>query len=315
MVANLVTVLSLLLTLWHPEPMRPPRVASAAFRRLSPRTRSALLHRIGIFAPWEDGFDFTPPAPGPGLEAGAPDFVGVGVQKAGTSWWYELIADHPAVSADGRDSKGAPLLLPLLRWRLSGGERSTATGGGSHAGPARSSANGLPTIWVTRGWRHCSPATAPEVKVLVILRDPVDRFRSGSVLSVASGRPRQRGRALPTRPTGLLRAWAPSASSPTSTATGSSCSSTSSVSTIRSGQLTETYRFLGLPDHTPAELRRANQRLGCEASLRPGGSPSPRRPLPPRRRRSGVAGPDTRSLALAELRCARRLITGTDPTS
>ncbi|HEX7442670.1 MAG TPA: hypothetical protein VF320_02220, partial [Acidimicrobiales bacterium] len=79
--------------------MRPPRVARAAFRNLSPRTRSAVLRRFGFFAPWEGGFDLSPPALAPGERPGAPDFVGIGAQKAGTSWWYELIVDHPQVFA------------------------------------------------------------------------------------------------------------------------------------------------------------------------------------------------------------------------
>ncbi len=79
--------------------MRPPRLARAAFRKLSPRSRSAVLHRLGVFAPWEHGFDYSPPLTAPGEQTGPPDFVGIGVQKAGTSWWYELIADHPGVWA------------------------------------------------------------------------------------------------------------------------------------------------------------------------------------------------------------------------
>ena len=60
--------------------------------------RAVLLHARGDYAPWEDGFDFTPPALLPGESVGPPDFVGVGFQKAGTSWWYELVVDHPVYS-------------------------------------------------------------------------------------------------------------------------------------------------------------------------------------------------------------------------
>ena len=59
---------------------------------------SAALHGLGRYAPWEERFDFTPPAPGPAEEVGAPDFVGIGVQKAGTTWWYTLMLSHPDVS-------------------------------------------------------------------------------------------------------------------------------------------------------------------------------------------------------------------------
>ena len=35
----------------------------------------------------------------PGSSAGPPDFVGIGAQKAGTTWWYSLIAAHPGVTS------------------------------------------------------------------------------------------------------------------------------------------------------------------------------------------------------------------------
>ncbi|MGH9027017.1 MAG: hypothetical protein ACRDWD_13010, partial [Acidimicrobiia bacterium] len=44
----------------------------------------------------------SPPRTPAGWEVAAPDFVGVGVQKAGTTWWYELIASHPRVSHHAR---------------------------------------------------------------------------------------------------------------------------------------------------------------------------------------------------------------------
>src|SRR5439155_26836588 len=43
------------------------------------------------------------PLPGPpprpqGWPVGPPDFVGVGAQRCGTSWWHRLIVAHPGVS-------------------------------------------------------------------------------------------------------------------------------------------------------------------------------------------------------------------------
>ena len=38
------------------------------------------------------------PVLAPGETNGPPGFVGIGVQKAGTSWWYRLVVDHPQVS-------------------------------------------------------------------------------------------------------------------------------------------------------------------------------------------------------------------------
>ncbi|MBA3795881.1 MAG: hypothetical protein H0X20_01485, partial [Chloroflexi bacterium] len=38
-----------------------------------------------------------PAPPPPGFVIGPPDFVGVGAQKAGTTWWFRLIEAHPGV--------------------------------------------------------------------------------------------------------------------------------------------------------------------------------------------------------------------------
>ena len=59
--------------------------------------RLPVLHLLGRYAPWEPGFDFTPPPLRAGETIGPPDFVGIGVQKAGTTWWFSEIARHPDV--------------------------------------------------------------------------------------------------------------------------------------------------------------------------------------------------------------------------
>ena len=84
-------------------------VARRGFLALPPNVRLAALHRLGRYAPWEARFDFTPPAPGPGEEVGAPDFVGIGVQKAGTTWWYALDAEPPRCLVSPRHSQGTTL--------------------------------------------------------------------------------------------------------------------------------------------------------------------------------------------------------------
>src|SRR6185436_19353505 len=39
----------------------------------------------------------------PQLVHGPPDFVGVAAQKAGTTWWFDLITQHPAVRYPSTD--------------------------------------------------------------------------------------------------------------------------------------------------------------------------------------------------------------------
>ena len=73
------------------------RIALPAFARLPAPARRSILHALGKYGPWEEGFDHTPPRAVGNEVTGAPDFVGIGVQKAGTTWWYEALCAHPHV--------------------------------------------------------------------------------------------------------------------------------------------------------------------------------------------------------------------------
>ena len=91
---------------WHCAAVAPPDYstrlrehAREQFARLPPGVRRQVLHGLGRYAPWESGFDFTPPPLGPGEAVGPPDFVGIGVQKGGTTWWYDLLMTHPRLYA------------------------------------------------------------------------------------------------------------------------------------------------------------------------------------------------------------------------
>jgi Sulfotransferase family len=152
-----------------------------------------VLHRTGAFAPWEDGFDLSPPTPGPGEQAGPPDFVGIGVQKGGTSWWYELIADHPGVSAGGDLHKERHYLshfgtAPFGPHRVQEYHGWFPRRPGTIAGEWTPDYLGYP--WVAA----LLAEAAPGARLLVILRDPVERFRSGLSFRLSQG-------ALPTEAT------------------------------------------------------------------------------------------------------------------
>src|SRR5690606_28385229 len=38
-----------------------------------------------------------PAPPPPNWTVGPPDFVGIGAQRSGTTWWYDLVSSHPRV--------------------------------------------------------------------------------------------------------------------------------------------------------------------------------------------------------------------------
>ena len=168
--------------------MGAPPVIGDVLRRLPGPVRSMLLHARGDFAPWEEGFDFTPPAPGAGETCGAPDFVGVGVQKAGTSWWYELILDHPGV----HDPAGVPkerhylsrfCVEPFGPAEVDRYHRWFPRVAGTIAGEWTPDYLGYP--WVA----PLLATAAPDARILVLLRDPVERFVSGLTFRLAVGAP------------------------------------------------------------------------------------------------------------------------------
>ncbi len=236
--------------------MRPPRAARAAFRRLSPRTRSALLHRAGIYAPWEGGFDRTPPAPRPGETVGPPDFVGIGVQKAGTSWWYELIADHPGVTARPDLHKERHTLSHVGLEPF--GPAEVARYHGWFPRRAGTITGEWTPDYLAYPWVAALLArSAPDARLLLILRDPVERFRSGLSFRLSQG-------ALATEATvadavrqgfyaralrGYLRYF---------DRDRILVLQYEQCSLDPAGQLAATYRFLGLDDHhRPDALRTA----------------------------------------------------------
>jgi hypothetical protein len=117
-----------------------------------------------------------PPVPPPGQRTAPPDFVGVGVQKAGTSWWFDLIADHPQVTAPpfkelhyfdqffGRpfspsDVERYARFFPRVDGTITG----------------EWTPRYVHDVWSVPLLRRA----APDAKLLVLLRDPVERYRSG----------------------------------------------------------------------------------------------------------------------------------------
>ena len=117
-----------------------------------------------------------------------PDFVGVGVQRAATSWWFGLIEAHPRVHRLGSAAKELHYFDDF--WR---GDFGAAEVTGYHD-KFRRPPGLLGGEWTPRymfdSW---TPAllrrAAPEARILVMLRDPVARMRSGLAHALERGRP------------------------------------------------------------------------------------------------------------------------------
>lgn len=158
---------------------RPLRKVTAPVLAVLPaQARRAVLHAFGRYAPWEDGFDFTPPDPLPGETTGPPDFVGIGAQKSGTTWWYRLIAAHPEVAAREDIHKERHFFDRYVARAFGPDDRARYHGWF----PRRC---GTITGEWTPDYLHLAwvPAllaeAAPSARLLLMLRDPVERFRSG----------------------------------------------------------------------------------------------------------------------------------------
>lgn len=171
---------------WHPEAVTARWSLGRTLHRLPrgvrslipPGIRESIRQRTGPFAPWELGSPVDAPAAPVGETTGPPDFVGIGVQKAGTTWWFELLVSHPAVhhwtgahkerhffARFATDAFGPEEIEQYHRWFPRPG--GTITG--------EWTPDYIHQPWVAPLLR----AAAPEARLLLMVRDPVERFLSG----------------------------------------------------------------------------------------------------------------------------------------
>jgi Sulfotransferase domain len=114
------------------------------------------------------------------LTTGPPDFVGVGAQRAGTTWWFRLLAHHPAIRAP----RGRKKELHFFD-RFCAREMDDADIAAYHDLFPRS-AGQISGEWTPRYMGDVQTPrllkrVAPDARLLVLLRDPIERFRSGMI--------------------------------------------------------------------------------------------------------------------------------------
>ena len=112
-----------------------------------------------------------------------PAWLGIGAQRSGTTWFTDLLTQHPQVGVGVNGKKEQHLLHKV----------------GDGVEPPSAYLDLFPADGIRRGdWtpqylRHASaPAAAarllaPDVPVLVLLRDPVERFVSAMRLAATAG--------------------------------------------------------------------------------------------------------------------------------
>ncbi len=134
-----------------------------------------------------------------GMQSGAPDFVGIGVAKSGTTWWFSLMVSHPEIHVEYE--KELEFFNNHFLRRLDAGRCTLADAEAYRDWFPR------PDGTVTGEWspntifaRNLPPvlrAAAPDAKLIVMLRDPVERYCSDlSRKMPARDRNRLRYRAL-----------------------------------------------------------------------------------------------------------------------
>ena len=117
----------------------------------------------------------------PGWRTGPPDFVGVGAQRCGTTWWHALLVAHPGVTFQlGLHHKEVHFFDSLA-----GVDPLAQDDVERYARYFARPADGLVTgEWTPRYMHDRWPIpqiaqAAPRAKIIVMLRDPVDRYASG----------------------------------------------------------------------------------------------------------------------------------------
>ena len=127
-----------------------------------------------------------PPKCPEGWQTAPPDFIGLGAQRSGTTWLYSLIAAHPGVQGDAVKE----LHYFHRYWNRPFRTADAATYAQYFPRPAGVLAGEWSPGYLSHFWIPALlDAAAPDAKLLVSLRDPVERYRSGVALQSETRRP------------------------------------------------------------------------------------------------------------------------------
>ncbi len=113
-----------------------------------------------------------------GWRTGPPDFVGIGAQRAGTTRWFDLIVAHPQIQAPPATRKE---LHYFDRFHAGAFTAADAAAYDSYFPRPQGQLTGEWTpVYLAAPWVPAMlVAAAPEAKLLVTLRDPIERYLSG----------------------------------------------------------------------------------------------------------------------------------------
>jgi hypothetical protein len=112
--------------------------------------------------------------------------VGVGAQRSGTSWWHSLVESHPQVHALGWPYKELHF-FDRFRDAEFTDDDVRAYHNWFRRPPGRVAGEWTPRYMFDAHTAALLRRAAPDARLLVMLRDPVARFRSGFAHALARG--------------------------------------------------------------------------------------------------------------------------------
>jgi hypothetical protein len=116
-----------------------------------------------------------PPRCPSGWRIGPPDFVGVGIQKAGTTWWNRAIASHPDIRSAHKEVRYFQHF-----WNEEFTDARVEEYHRYFPRPAGAVSGEWTPRYMFDPWTpQRLHRAAPDARVLVLLRDPFARLRSG----------------------------------------------------------------------------------------------------------------------------------------
>lgn len=117
-----------------------------------------------------------PPSCPDGWSIQPPDFVGIGAQRAGTSRWFALLCQHPAVCA----VPGNPKELHFFDQFWRGGTPAPEAYHRYFPRPPGQIAGEWTPRYMHDFWTPpMLRSLAPDARLLVLVRDPIERYQSG----------------------------------------------------------------------------------------------------------------------------------------
>jgi hypothetical protein len=114
----------------------------------------------------------------PDPTTGPPDYIGVGTQRSGTTWWFETLLAHPQIQPPRGRRKELHFFADFA------GREMTDADVAAYHGRFPRRAGEIAGEWTPRYmfdfWTpRLIARAAPDAKLLVMFRDPIERFRSG----------------------------------------------------------------------------------------------------------------------------------------